>query len=278
VTARTVLVTGSAGGLGRALVAELKRAGWRVRALVHRRPVAEADESVADLGGLAGVDAVVHAAAVTHARDPQDYAVNAELTAEIVAAAGNVERILLVGTRAAGGAYAASKRRAEESVRASAAAFTIVRLPEVYGAGGREGIDRLIDAARRGRPILLVGGGGHEVSPLYVDDAVAALVRALEVRAAAGRTYTLWGDPMTMRAAAETCRRVFGSRSPLVPVPVPAVRTASALSRLLPLPLYPDQLERLQAPRAEPSPEAETDLGFRPRPFVEGLRRLQSAA
>lgn len=54
--ARTVLVTGAAGGLGRALIPVLRARDWRVRALVHRRPVETADEQVpgnlADPGGL----------------------------------------------------------------------------------------------------------------------------------------------------------------------------------------------------------------------------------
>ena len=59
----------------------------------------------------------------------------------------------------------------------------VIRLPEVYGLGGREGVDAIIDSARRDAPILIPGGGPHELSPLHADDVSAALAAALELPA-----------------------------------------------------------------------------------------------
>jgi nucleoside-diphosphate-sugar epimerase len=292
VTGQTALLTGASGALGRHLVSALKHSGWRVRALVHGRPVHEADELVhGDLldsstleAGVEGVHAVVHAAAVAHARDPARYvAVNVVGTEALVASAADagVERLVLVSTRAlgpGGGAYSDSKRRAEEVVRAGRVPWTIVRLPEVYGAGGREGIDRMIASARANRLIPILGTGLDRVSPVYIDDAVVALVRALSAPEALGRTYTLAAPELTLREVAEACCEAFGSRGRIVSVSASVVRTAARLSRFLPLPVYPDQLDRLRAARPGPSPEAETDLGFRPRSFDEGLRRVQELA
>lgn len=278
---RLVLVTGAAGGIGAALVPALQDAGWRVRALVHRRPVPAADEEVrADAleAAVEGVGAIVHGAAVTHARSARRYEeVNVGTTEAVAGAARRapVERLLLISSRAVGeggGPYSDSKRRAEELVRNAGVPFTIVRLAEIYGTWGREGLDRMIAAARAGRPILLVGAGRDEISPVHVDDAATALVRALESPAAVGMTYTLAGPELTLREAAEACRAAFGSQSRIVFVPEPVVRAASLAARVLPLPLYPDQLDRLRAPRPPGSPEAEADLGFRPRSFQEGLR------
>ena len=290
-TRGTVLVTGAAGRLGAFLVPALQSSGWRVRALVHRRPVPTADEAVqgdlVELGTLVaavqGVRAVVHAAALTHARDEGRYAtINVHGTEGVVTAAerAGVERLLLVSTHAigeGGGAYSDSKRRSEELVAGGVVPFTIVRLPELYGAGG-EGIDRIIAAARAGRLIALIGTGADELRPARVDEVVGALVGALETPRAAGKTYTLAGPATTLREVAEASRAAFGSRSRIVVVPEPVVRVVGRLSRVLPLPLYPDQLSRLRARRAEPSRDAETELGFRPRPFTEGLLSLESAA
>jgi hypothetical protein len=80
---------------------------------------------------------------------------------------------------------------------------------------------------------------------------------------------------VTLRAFAEACRAAFGSRSAITPVPRWLVRAASEAARILPLPLYPDQLARLAAPKPTASPEAFTDLGFAPRPLATGLRDLQ---
>ena len=279
--ARTVLVTGAAGGLGRALIPVLRSRDWRVRALVHRRPVETADEQVtgdlADAAGLLsvadGADAVLHLAARTHARRAADYfEANLEGTRRLLAA--GVPRFVHVSSRAigeGGGGYSDSKREAERLVERSGAEWVIVRLPEVYGAGSAEGVDRIIDGARRGGTIPIVGDGADEVCPVHVDDVTAALAAALD--APARRTYTLAGECMTTRSFAETCVTAFGGGR-ILRVPVSAVRMLGLAARVAPLPLYPDQLARLRAPRPAASPEATAELGFAPRPLEAGLRAL----
>jgi hypothetical protein len=80
---------------------------------------------------------------------------------------------------------------------------------------------------------------------------------------------------MTTREFAEACARVFSSDSRVLPVAIAAVAVLGALGRVLPLPVYPDQLARLRAPdKPQVSPDAERDLGFRTRPLDEGLRGL----
>ena len=282
-----VLVTGAAGGVGRALLPALRNAGWRTRALVHRRAAAEADETaagdLADLpslrGALQGADALVHLAAVTHARRAQAYeAVNVAGTRSLLAAAraSDVSRLVHVSTRAidpSGGAYSRSKAEAEHVVRESGVPFTIVRLPELYGAGGREGADGVIARIRAGRPVPLVGDGSHEICPIALDDAVAALVSALAA-GAAGKTYTLAGECMSLRTFVERCSAVVGRRPRIVGLPVPVVTALSAAARVAPLPLYPDQLSRLRAPKPSASADARRDLGFDPRPLEEAVRGL----
>jgi NADH dehydrogenase len=284
-----VLVTGGSGTIGRRLVVALRDSGWSVRALVHRREVPEADESAAGslldapalVDAARGCTAVLHLAGVTHARRADVYQrLNVEGTRNVVAAAEAAEagRFLLISSRAAtraGGAYSVSKLQAEAAVSSAGVPWTIVRLAEVYGADGAEGIDRVIALVRDGRRIPLVARGEDEVCPVHVDDAVSACVRALEVSAAVGRTYTLAGECMPLRAFTEACRAAYRSRSAITPIPRWMVRAASEAARLLPLPLYPDQLARLTAPKQPASPEAVADLSFAPRPLAAGLRDLQ---
>lgn len=286
---RTVLVTGAASSIGAPLLEALRSAGWRSRCLEHRRPVTAADEIVrGDLidppslvRAVAGVDAVLHLAALTHARRPRRYfEVNVGGTAALVDAfrRSAAQRLVLVSTRAVslrGGAYSVSKLRAEEVVRALGTRQAIVRLPEVYGAGGAEGVDRLVASAAAGRMLVLPGRGEHEISPVLVDDLAGPLVAALDAGPAAGRTYTLAGPAMTTRAFAEACVAAFRGRGRIVRVPMPALAVASVLARVAPLPVYPDQLARLRAAKPGPSPEGGTDLGFRPRGVDEGLAAVR---
>ncbi|HVM18212.1 MAG TPA: NAD-dependent epimerase/dehydratase family protein [Gaiellaceae bacterium] len=275
-------VTGASGRLGAAVVRALREDGWRVRALVHRRDAPGADETVrgdvldpAALERLlGGAHALLHAAAVTHARSSRAYErVNVEGTRLVLAAAeaARVRRVVHVSTSALdprGGAYSRSKLAAEELARRAAVPVTIVRLPELWGDGdGAEGLDALVASARRGRPLLVVGRGDQELRPVHVEDAARALAAALASPAADGRTYTLAAARTTFAAVAERLRAASGGRSRIVHVPEPLVRAAAAAARVLPLPLYPDQPARLRAERPPPTPEAEADLGFRPRPF-----------
>jgi nucleoside-diphosphate-sugar epimerase len=187
------------------------------------------------------------------------------------AAAAGVARFVHVSTHAidpSGGAYSRSKAEAERLVSAAPVETVVVRLPEVIG-GGREGIDALVDSARSGRPILVVGRGDHELRPAHVDEVAAAVAAAVDAEVAAGGTYTLGAQPLTLREAAETARDACGGRSRIVTIPEPLVALLCRASRFLPLPLYPDQLQRLRARRPPPSADAERDLGYRPRALAD---------
>ena len=287
--AAPILVTGASSAIGTRVVDQLHGRDRPVRCLVRRRRVANADECVeGDLGDGATLDAavqgaevVLHLAAVTHARRPRDYAeTNVLGTQRLLDAAARhgVHRFVHVSTRAVsetGGVYSRSKLQAERAVAAAPVEHTIVRLSEMYGGAGTEGIDDIVTRARRGAAIPIVGEGAERVCPMHVDDAVAALVGAVAAPGAGGHTYTLGGACMSIREFAQACARAFSTASRPRSVPVPAVAALGLLGRVLPLPIYPDQLARLRAgDKPQPSPEAEQELGFRTRPLAEGLAAL----
>jgi len=255
---------------------------------VHQRPVNGADELVrGDLDVQAsldlateGADAVLHLAALTHARNPRRYEdVNASGTRRLLesAAKAEVRRFVHVSTRAitqGGGAYSRSKASAERAVADFRGEHAIVRLPEVYGAGSREGVDRIVEQARAGASIPLVGRGSDQACPVFVEDVLDVLVAALRAPVAAGRTYTLAGECMTLRELAERCMRFFRAGGRVLAVPVPLVRVLGALGRVAPLPIYPDQLARLRARKPAGSADAGPDLGFAPRSLEQGLATM----
>jgi 2-alkyl-3-oxoalkanoate reductase len=283
---RRVLLTGGSGLIGAALLPALRAGGWTTRCLVHRSPVAGADETVAgDLrdpsslpAAAAGVDAVLHLAAVTHARRREDYfGVNVEGTRNLVRAldTSRLPRLVLISSRTAsaeGGHYGESKLRAEEIVRDSGLPFAVVRLPEVYGAGGSEGVDQIVSRAARGARIPLVGAGSQRICPLDLGDAIGPIVNAIDTEGALGKTYTLAGECLTVREFAAACIDASAAGSRIVGVPRVVVRALCQLSAVLPLPLAPDQLKRLEGPKHEGSTAAREQLGFHPRPLQEGLR------
>lgn len=287
--AAPILVTGASSAIGLRVVERLGGEGRPVRCLVRRRAVANVDQLVwGDLGdsstldaAVEGADVIVHLAAITHARRSRDYVeTNLLGTKRLLDAAARhgVRRFVHVSTRAVsetGGAYSLSKHLAEHAVRQAPVEHTIVRLSEMYGGAGAEGIDQIVSRARRGAAIPVVGDGEDRLCPMHVDDAVAALVGAVAAPVATGRTYTLGGECMTTREFAEACARAFSTESRVRSVPVAAVATLGLLGRVLPLPIYPDQLARLRADKPQVSPEAEQELGFHTRPLAEGLASLR---
>jgi nucleoside-diphosphate-sugar epimerase len=181
----------------------------------------------------------------------------------------------LISSRTAsseGGHYSESKLRAEEILRDSGLPFTVIRLPEVYGTGGSEGVDQIVSRAARGAPIPLVGAGAQRICPIDLDDAIGPILSAVESEDALGRTYTLAGECLTVREFAAACVGASATESRIVAVPRLAVRALCQLSVVLPLPLAPDQLQRLEGPKPEDSAAARDQLEFRPRPLIEGLR------
>ena len=80
-----------------------------------------------------------------------------------------VGRFVHVSTRAiseTGGAYSHSKLQAERAVTEAPVEHTIVRLSEMYGGAGAEGIDEIVSRARRGAAIPMVGKGAERVCPM----------------------------------------------------------------------------------------------------------------
>jgi len=185
-----------------------------------------------------------------------------------------VGRLLLISSRTAGadsGWYGATKLAAERLVSASGLAWTIVRLPEVYGAGGRDGVDGVIERARDGRLVLVPGAGESELCPMHIDDAVTACVNALTSDDAAEKTYVVGGSCLSVREFAERCIDAAASRSRILNLPWPLLHAAAAAARFLPLPLAPDQPARLRAAKPIPPPDVAAELSFNVRPLREGL-------
>jgi nucleoside-diphosphate-sugar epimerase len=303
-----VVVTGASGFVGSHLARGLARRGYRVRCLVRRTslldrlPVPEVELHYGDvtepatLGPLVeGADRVFHAAALTRARDPEEYRrVNAEGTRNLVRAvrenAPALSRFVLVSSLAAGGtsepdrlrresdpdrphgAYGRSKKEAEEILREEGGAlpWTVLRPAAVYGPGDR---DFLVLARMAARGLLVrVGRREQRVTVLHVEDLVAGAVASSEAGTARGETYYLaHPEVTTWTGLGRALAAALGKRPHVVLLPrtlVPAVgRIANAFAGLArrPAPFPPDRLRDLLAPAWTCSVDkAREAFGFRP--------------
>ena len=114
--------------------------------------------------------------------------------------------------------YAASKRSAEVLARpyASWLSCHVLRLFTVYGEGQRDRlVARLAERVRAGKPVTVEGRRGLLLSPVHVDDVVAALVAVVDDHAASESfEVTNVGGPeaLGVREIAETLGRVIGRK------------------------------------------------------------------
>jgi UDP-glucose 4-epimerase len=208
-----VLVTGATGFVASHLIPRLTEAGHEVIALGHDSARIPAGEGVtlveADLGrpldseALPGFDAVVHLAQA-NVPFPDGAAslfrVNTASTAELLAAAQarGAKRFVFASSGSvyglgdgavgeddplrAGDYYSATKRSAELLVGAyrEQLGTAVLRFFAPYGPGQRGRlVPGLIARVRRGEQVLLGSGGRPRLTPIFVEDAVEVIARAL---------------------------------------------------------------------------------------------------
>lgn len=219
-----------------------------------------------DLGPVpAPLDLVVHFAGVTHADDERLYGeVNHRGTLRLAERARErgCRRFVYVSTRCATeecGAYGASKLAAEVGLREMGwESLLILRPAEVYGGGGREGVDKFLSLAERFRVVPLLWGDGRlSFAPLRADDFIAATC-ALLAEGRGGVSVLEMCGPESL-GGAELAWRI-ARRYGALPLPLwwPALGAALAALRGLGLKVVaPDQVARLVGRKTatEPSPD-----------------------
>jgi len=218
-----VLVTGADGFFGRNLSVTLAERGHEVLPFTRQNAIGE-------LAGLvAQADAVAHLAGANRPAHPEGFtADNIDLTAYLVDAL-KTERsrrrpiIFASSTQAVqDNPYGASKRAAEESLR-SAVSFAdvqIYRLPNVFGKWARPFYNSVVatfcHCAARGETLPVRDRSAH-LQLMYIDDAVAAFIGAMEAPLAC----TIWREPApvydtSVGAVADTITAIAEGREVLM--------------------------------------------------------------
>lgn len=254
-TGKLAVVFGGSGFIGRNVVRELAKRGWRVRVAVRRphlalflRPMGSVGQiqlkqcnlrhrpSVAE--ALRGADAVVNLVGLLHQTGPQTFsAVQRDGAASLAALAREegVERfvhISAIGADAASDSlYARTKAQAEEAVREAIPAATIIRPSIVFGP--EDSFFNKFAAMASLSPVLpLIGGGKTKFQPVYVDDVADAICEALARPEAAGRTFELGGPRVyTFRELMELMLRETARKRLLLPVPFFAASLIGVVSQ-----------------------------------------------
>jgi nucleoside-diphosphate-sugar epimerase len=200
-------------------------------------------------------DMVIHFAGVTHASDEQQYwKINLEGTVRLAEATrdNGCRRFVYISTRCAtqgSGAYGESKLAAEQELqKLDWNSLLIIRPAEIYGSRGSEGIDRMLDVARRWRMVpALFGDSNVQFAPMHVDDFSKLTAELIQQHTEGVRIETVCG-PEDLNGLALASR--ISKRYRALPVPLwwPAVALGlKALHKIGFTVVKPDQLTRLVA-------------------------------
>jgi nucleoside-diphosphate-sugar epimerase len=278
-----ILITGASSplavGVMRQLLLNTDLEVWCSR---HRKDIPIADPRLhvidldleCDLRGTlsqAQFDQVIHFAGVTHASDEQQYRkVNVDGTVRLAEAtrANGCRRFVYISTRCAthgSGAYGESKLAAEQELQKLAwESLLIIRPAEIYGAGGEEGIDRMLAVARRWRIIpALFGHRNLLFAPMHVDDFSVLTAELIQQHQAGVRIENVCG-PEDL-SGIELAYRI-AQRYRALPLPLwwPAVSVCLKALHKLGFPIVkPDQLPRLIGEKTATATSASAEGGRR---------------
>jgi len=304
-----IALTGATGFIGRHLLRELPKRGYRVRVLLRRPAEVPTEASSAIIGDIASprnmaaalrdVDAIVHSAGLAHAMSGQpeaDYrTINTEATIALARAserAGLRRFVFLSSIRAQCGptadqvlteeaapapsdSYGRSKLEAELGVASLGIDWVALRPVLVYGPGVKGNMAALVELARSPLPLPLGGLRGRR-SILAVENLAAAVDAVLKLPGPIRRPLIVADpEPLTVPDMIAAMRAGLGRRPGLLPVPESLLQLAARLSK------REEQVTRL-AGSLVASPEALRRFGWQPavatRDALASLCRSSAAA
>jgi uncharacterized protein YbjT (DUF2867 family) len=264
----TVLVTGATGFVGPHVVHALRARDLPVRALVREPARASrlaawgvelVQGDITDLTSLraatAGVDSIVHLVAIIKGSPAEFKRVMAQGTRDLVAAAreAGVRRFVLASALGLNERskdavpYFAAKWEMEQEVKQSGLEHVIFRPSFIFGKDGGV-LPTFVRLARYAPVTPIVGPGTRRLQPIWVKDVAEYYTRAVELAAAANRTFEIGGpDAPTWNEFWDRLKRAVGAHRPSIHVPVALLRAQAALTEKLPgAPVTRDQLTMLE--------------------------------
>lgn len=302
----TILVTGASGFVGSRAVPVLIDSGHRVVGLVRSpnsgelvagRLTAEQRNALETRVGdvtrpdtlpavLAGVDAVLHLAAIPRDRHGgRDLRlVNTDGTRNVVAAMtdGGVQRLVHIGAMGVEDDpalhYASSKAKAELLVRESTLQWTVLKPSLQFGPG--DGFFNIIADLVRVSPgvVPVPGSGDARFQPIHVGDVARVIAGAFADPETAGSTFDVGGPRYwTYREITAEVLKAMGRRRLVVPMPVPLIRlVAGSAERFgIPFPVATDQLRQLRLDNIGSLDVIPERFGFTPRDMAGQLGYLR---
>lgn len=291
-----ILVTGGTGFVGGHLIRRLRQEGLPVRTLA-RHPdraqplkdlgvevvLGDISEKVSLEKAAEGIERVIHLVGIIQEIPGVTFrGVHVEGTRNVIEAArkAGVRHFFhqsALGTRpGAKSEYHRTKWEAEELVRQSGIPHTILRPSLIYGLG--DGFTTRLSEMLKLVPVMpLIGSGKSRVQPVYIDDVVSCMVKAVTGDAFLNEIYEIGGpDQLTYEEVTKAIAEAMGIKRTAVHVPLFFMKPiARALETMLSNPpLTTDQLIMLQEDNVCSMRDIRDAFGIEPLAFREGLRKF----
>ncbi|MBN1240961.1 MAG: complex I NDUFA9 subunit family protein [Gammaproteobacteria bacterium] len=255
---RSICVLGGTGFVGRAIVNQLVRLGYRVRIPTRSRQrhrdllvFPGVDLIVADVHDervlarlVAGCDAVVNLIGILNERghDGSGFKhVHVDLVEKLLRACNDadVDRLIHMSALKANADrgpshYLRTKGQAEQLVRNQSGdiRYTIFKPSTIFGPG--DSFTNRFAGLLKVLPVLPLPCADARMSPVYVEDVALAFVRAVEDGHTSGRTYELCGPEIySLGEVVGFLKRQLRIRRAVVPLPKPLGRLQAAVADYL---------------------------------------------
>lgn len=238
-----ITVFGGSGFVGKYVVRDLCRKGYRVRVAVRNPHLAGDQRLAGDVGqvqivqanvrnrpsierALEGASGVVNLVGILYEKGAQTFGGTQELgaknVAELAAEAGITKLVHMSAIGAddeSDARYGKTKGEAEDYVREQIPTAVILRPSIIFGQED-EFFNRFATMAKQFPVLPSIGGGETKFQPVFVGDVARAVIAGLEMPAAQGRIFELGGPEVySFKEILNYILKVTDRKAWLAPIP-----------------------------------------------------------
>ena len=288
-----IVVTGGSGYVGSHIIRRLANAGREIRALVRDRRRAEREARLNGLSvdwveadvtrpdslseAFSGATIVIHTVAIAIERPGRTYErINVEGTANVLSAAKSAGARRFINMSQLGAQpnlpyrFLASKGKAQEWVAESGLEWTAFRPSVIWGP--EDEFANTFARLAQLTPLIfpIVGDGQSKFEPVWIEDVVTCVEKALDDKSTFKREFELGGpEVLTLEQIERRTLSALRARRAFVRFPIPLIRVVVTLmERLLPAPpVTRSLLEQLAVDNVTSKNEISLFVD-KPRPFT----------
>jgi nucleoside-diphosphate-sugar epimerase len=280
---KKVLVTGATGFTGSHAVPLLIKAGYEVFCFVRSSsnlnslPLKDVELVIGDLNdqrslntALKRVEILVNIASLGfgHAQNIVNAAVEESVSRAVFFSTTSIFTTLDADSKKV-------RLDAEERIKNSDLAYTILRPTMIYGTPQDRNICKFIKFVNKSPVFPIFGSGEYKLQPVHVDDVAGAVVNALASSNTRKKAYNIsGGSVLTLKALVDLIAKMLDKSIRKFYLPKDLfIRFLEIVEYFsIPVPITSEQIQRFNEDKDFDYNRAEDDFGFDPRPFYEGLK------